>query len=443
METPSFIEKKEQNSRLSEILQELKEAGKELISWKRTDLDTIILHTYCRRFAIVVLAMYGASIPIQFGKQAFDRIQYEHSKKKFQEKYQGSSTESVQELHQRAIEAYGEEYIKSLPGIGFVTGKVEKKVLKAVEEDKPEIFTLEGNFKLGDWDTKFIQYEKQYGQVLEEVVLDKEKSSDYLIFKKDTVLDTFPGETFEQWAERMDKASLDTVSTENFMSKMETFFPKGWIKGEIGSFHYDEKHPELTDYGSKGSVLLGEVGENKALSLFGIDRELSVAQTFAHELGHENDWERSTKLSPEQRLELLMKVHDRVISDNRFRSDYVESVLNGSLYPEMKDEKTTLQTATTEYWAEILEEYFSNGVNNLPVEDVEVIEWMIRIVDPEFLITHSVGGVFATSYVERTLQQEKLSNQAVGKEKIDTTDEKEYEKIKNYRKYLSRKGEGL
>jgi hypothetical protein len=439
MESPSFLKKEEERTPLKEIIGGLKEGVKDLTSWKPTSLDTTIFQTYCRRFLIVALAAYGVSIQVLFTKQVIDRVQYEQSKKKFQEKYKDSSNESVQELYQRAVEAYGEEYIKSLPAMRFVAGEAEERVIKSAEEDKPEVFTLEGDFKLGDWDKKFTEYEKQYGKVLGEVIFNEEESSNHLIFKKDTILDVLPGETFEQWAERMDKASLDTVSAKKFLSKMETFFPKGWVQGEVGSFHYKKENPPITYAGSKGWVTLGEVGENKELSLFGVDRELSMVETFAHELGHENDWKRSTKLSPEQRLELLMKVHDRVTSESRFRSHYVESILDGSLYPEMKDTQVILQTATTEYWGEIIQEYFLNGVSNLSVDDVEVIEWMIKKVDPEFLKRHSAGGVFAGSYQEYNAQAEKLLNEGTQTSGAADLGEKEYKKVDYYRRYSIRK----
>ncbi len=435
MESPSFLERKEEKSTAKELLKGFKEGMKDLTSWKPTSLDTTIFQTYLRRFLIVSLALWAASIPVQIGKQGVDRIKYEQSKKKFQDKYKDLSVESISRLHQRAVEAYGEHYVNSIPGVSLVSGDAQEKVIKRMEADKPEVFTLAGSFNMGDWDKEFTHYEKEYGDLLDDVTFNKEESSEYIILKQDTVLDVNHNESYTHWAERM-KASKDTVPAEEFLSKMEVFFPKGWIKGEVQSFTFKEQYPKLTAYGAK-SQTAGEVGNNKELFLYGVQTEESQGETLAHELGHENDWERSTKLSPEQRLELLMKVHDRVTSENRFRSDYVESILSGELYPEMKDPKVILQTATVEYWAEITGEYFSNGVGNLASEDVEVIEWMIQKVDPEFLATHSAGGIFAASYRDHNIRQTKLFDEAFEEENSDSLNQKDYLKIAYYRRYLN------
>jgi hypothetical protein len=409
---------------------------KDLTSWKPTSLDTTIFQTYCRRFLIVSFTLWAASIPVQIGKQGIDRVKYEQSKKKFQDRYKDFSIESISELHQRAVEAYGEHYVNSIPGMSLVSGDAKEKVIKTMEAEKPEVFTLAGSFNMGDWDKRFTYYEKEYGDLLEEVKFNKEESSEHIILRRDTVLDVHQNESYAHWAGRMNKVSKDTVPTEEFLTKMEAFFPKGWIKDEVRSFTFKEQYPKLTAYGAK-SETAGKVGVNKELFLYGIQTEESQGETLAHELGHENDWERSTKLSPEQRLEFLMKVHDRVTSESRFRSGYVESILNGELYPEMKDPEVILRTATVEYWAEITAEYFSNGVSNLSFEDVEVIEWMIQKVDPEFLATHSAGGVFAASYRDHNIRQTKLFDKALEEGNTDNLSEKDYLKIVYYRRYLN------
>jgi hypothetical protein len=73
--------------------------------------------------------------------------------------------------------------------------------------------------------------------------------------------------------------------------------------------------------------------------------------TIFHEISHCNDWYKDQEMNPKERLDLVKSIIERLKSDDRFMSDYVENIENNNPYEEM-------DIKTQEYFAEIGEAYF-------------------------------------------------------------------------------------
>jgi hypothetical protein len=130
-------------------------------------------------------------------------------------------------------------------------------------------------------------------------------------------------------------------------------FPKGWtdrlrIQFQPGVI---ESLPDV--YGIK-KIKSGEFDpETRTVRLFetGVFHEL---QTYAHEMGHANDWT-SDRGSPATRTDLLYRVTQRYLSgDKLYQSEYVNSINNPNANVE-------LYKKVSEYYAEISMAYFTQN----------------------------------------------------------------------------------
>lgn len=102
--------------------------------------------------------------------------------------------------------------------------------------------------------------------------------------------------------------------------------------------------------------------------------------TLFHEIMHCNDWIRDSKMSTEERLNLLTSILERIKSEDRYKSSYVEAI--ESPY----GDKDTLYIRCVEYFAEIGEEYFLNPrkfEEQNPV-DFKIIDEFVKNKSPNF-----------------------------------------------------------
>ncbi len=98
----------------------------------------------------------------------------------------------------------------------------------------------------------------------------------------------------------------------------------------------------------------------------------------AHELAHLNDWDTNKLLTLEERLELLNKILERLNSEDRYQSSYVESITNDNKQYEK-------YSKAQEYYAEIMEVYFSvNGPISLPEADRAIAREVIYKLNPQY-----------------------------------------------------------
>ncbi len=98
----------------------------------------------------------------------------------------------------------------------------------------------------------------------------------------------------------------------------------------------------------------------------------------AHELAHLNDWDTNKLLTLEERLELFNKILERLNSEDRYQSSYVESITNDNKQYEK-------YSKAQEYYAEIMEAYFSvNGPMSLPEADRAIAGGVIKKLNPQY-----------------------------------------------------------
>lgn len=184
--------------------------------------------------------------------------------------------------------------------------------------------------------------------------------------------------------------------TENYF-----LYPKGWINGEMDMIRYnDKKH----NRNCAGYFYTGNILFSSRLEIFNNSEEPGFigSGVLEHELGHANDWMTDMDLNIVERQQLLLLIHDRLNSSDRYQSDYYSSFINGT--------KEGLHKSASEYWAEICEQYFTNPKKLLekhPV-DFQIVDKFAKKNDPSFDIFNKDRGAFDT-------QTGKLKDVWVGK----------------------------
>jgi|GEM_PF-3900049 hypothetical protein len=101
--------------------------------------------------------------------------------------------------------------------------------------------------------------------------------------------------------------------------------------------------------------------------------------TIFHEISHCNDWYKDQEMNPKERLDLVKSIIERLKSDDRFMSDYVENIENNNPYEEM-------DIKTQEYFAEIGEAYFMSPkeLKESHPKDFEIIDSIVKKHDSDF-----------------------------------------------------------
>jgi hypothetical protein len=169
----------------------------------------------------------------------------------------------------------------------------------------------------------------------------------------DEVLGTFPIEFL---------SNMNSISFENIHKKVNT--------EKYGEAYANEEIAGEADSGDRSvKIFAGALGNEKIW----ITNDL-----IAHELAHLNDWETNKLLTLEERLELFNKILERVDAEDKYQSSYVESITNDNKQYEK-------HTKAKEYYAEIMEAYFSiNGPMSLPEADRAVVKGVIDKLNPQY-----------------------------------------------------------
>jgi len=165
-------------------------------------------------------------------------------------------------------------------------------------------------------------------------------------------------------------------------------YPKGWINESIEKVRLvgssDIKKPV---YAKESTVMAGGTRENiMNLAVFEDvpqDQKLkSLDWIFSHEIGHLNDWENSSNVNFNERIDLLVSVHKRMNEPNHF-----EDVI--SSYDDMKDvgnEEQRQFYLAREYWGNLCEYYFTfpDILKERSPEDFELVDSWVKKRDPQF-----------------------------------------------------------
>ena len=140
-----------------------------------------------------------------------------------------------------------------------------------------------------------------------------------------------------------------------------------------------------------------------------------------HEFAHMADWARNELLTPEERLELLNQVVERVQSDNRYSTPYIDNISEENLSSPDADNKDVLYAQALEYWGEIFKAYYWSP-DELPNEDKQLVESVIEkagengedqrstAVSYSFIVTARHGNIDTGSQSYRSALQAAVEN---------------------------------
>ena len=168
---------------------------------------------------------------------------------------------------------------------------------------------------------------------------------------------------------------------------LDETYTKGWVNNEVEIIQQKEQKggtEALRSRGIEDGSALAECiswEQSKArITFFSPAKKHSLqyltSNTLAHELAHANSWSADNEMTPEEKADLLLAVAERIFSEDRFKSSYVESISN----PDKQQEN---YLKATEYWAEICGQYFSDP-SKLNVKDFSITESFIRKTDQKF-----------------------------------------------------------
>ncbi len=164
-------------------------------------------------------------------------------------------------------------------------------------------------------------------------------------------------------------------------------FPNGWAQSgtkEILQVNTKYNMPDKYNLDQKKWTTFaiyksGEKNEGGVITFFKVSKteqlENFINRFMSHELSHGADWS-LTKMSVEERQELLLAIMDRICSDDREKFEYVESINN-------KDSHLEMYTKAGEYWAEICRLYFS-APETMNFVDFKIVDDWVKKYDPTF-----------------------------------------------------------
>ncbi len=101
-----------------------------------------------------------------------------------------------------------------------------------------------------------------------------------------------------------------------------------------------------------------------------------VFSTLPHEVAHGNDCWTNPYMNPEERQKLALQLADRLSSDDRYNSSYVESINN-------KDAHTQTYLKAREYFSEIVEAYYKDP-GSLNVKDARIVVSQLKRGSPGY-----------------------------------------------------------
>jgi len=180
-----------------------------------------------------------------------------------------------------------------------------------------------------------------------------------------------------------------TMTAEELSEIIDKTFPKGWVNNEVGAIFQmgvDSVSGDQKGLGGGWVTLAlieraGYYGRKDRITLNADTNKKHLVQdivngTLAHEIGHANDWELDNEMNHEERADLLLSISERLSSEDRFQSNYVESINNA-------DKQKESYLKAIEYWAEICGQYFQDPAQ-LHVKDFRIVSAEIRRTDPNF-----------------------------------------------------------
>ncbi|MFA6397594.1 MAG: hypothetical protein WDK96_01960 [Candidatus Paceibacterota bacterium] len=310
-----------------------------------------------------VIGIFSLTIAVGVGKNYFNYKDLKNIKEIIDDKLKNKEKEqiSIEDKIIKIKNLIGEECYKYIPNnnIYIEEIKVQKKGIE------PTI----NNFSLLDISFHSLKIEDEY------------------LANIDTIEKRFNPEISEKEDKPISVSNLvcgkDTLPAEVFHKILEQTYPKNWINSEITEIKQENMTEEIPkSYGiNDDQKAWALTNDNSKIIFFEPSFRFNFSENintaFSHEAGHCNSWECINNLSIEQRLDFLLYILDRVQSEDRYLSSYVESINS-------EDKKNELYNKATEYWAVICEVYFSGNIQNLNIKDIQIIETIIKTKDPNF-----------------------------------------------------------
>ncbi len=154
-----------------------------------------------------------------------------------------------------------------------------------------------------------------------------------------------------------------------------TTYPKGWLSGVTVSQTTDTmpRNVWARCYGRENGLI--EIIFSATASQYTIGT--NIHDCLSHELAHANDWSKSCNLLFEERIDLLLRVSQRLQDPDRYMSSYAESFSPTYSFRESN-------TKAGEYFAEICRLYFTAELDSLNSREISLIKWVIGKTDPAF-----------------------------------------------------------
>lgn len=199
-----------------------------------------------------------------------------------------------------------------------------------------------------------------------------------------------------------EKLGLNNEKLKELWSENGGTYPKSWIEGEISEVSYQDEKIEMPEqYGEKlkGNKAQGSYSQ-RVMRFYGLPGGINSSDlskdeiimfldlTFAHEIGHANDWDEDMDMELTERQSLLLKVLERVQSEKPFKSE-IDTFFSDPTYSEKiqnSDKQESLKWRAKEYWADICREYFENAEwmqENYP-EDFKIVDDFVKKRDLNF-----------------------------------------------------------
>ena len=175
---------------------------------------------------------------------------------------------------------------------------------------------------------------------------------------------------------------------------LSTTFPPNFLSCTHTIYYTEELH-------STGQAGIEEDSDGRhAVKIRGAeinwkDLDPTAQAVLAHEISHNADWSTNPFLSPAERIYFYALILQRLQAQDRYHSTYVEIKHQLDRDPRKWNNSLKIYSASQEYWADICETYFSGyqrdwiedwGEPNLPEKDIEVIEWLLARIDPDWLL---------------------------------------------------------
>lgn len=358
------------------------------------------------RFVIGLLAStmaYTAALPvIEYGKRKASEGEYKKAKDLLKE-YVINNKESIPDIekYNKAVELFGEdnlfwfdekdEYIE-LEKDSKDTKRSDESISR-INERLKSFHENRGSLMHSVYDAEDVDFftKNKYVDELKNI---QETIKNLDIENQDSVKISYEKDVTLGFTENMGLyEKFDTLKEETFEKIIYETYPKNWFLGEVKSISFLNKKDDNDDTNQYGKNIeaAAEMSMNdEAMNFFDYkdyfrkDQSHLLFEVLSHEVAHANDWSTNGSLKPKERIDLLIDVASRLDQEDRFYSYYVEeSIIT-------KDPQNKLYTKSTEYWAEICGEYFTNGKENLSPKDVELIERIIKIKDPEYSVERAI-----------------------------------------------------